>query len=417
MEENPSSPKHNVHTTSGDRNRHAHAVRDPIDRSAEAPPEWHGPPIRVLFVNDHLGYAGGVIHGVTRYLSTVLPSFDPREVEPILCIVGAWHPEAEHLSALGISPLFLDRKKWDPRALIDLISVIRRNKIPVVHLSGVKASLLGRLAGAVTDCRSVIHVHDAIPLTPIMRFLHRLVSRWTDVALANSEPVRDHAIRQFSLPSHKVRVLLYGIKLEEFANPPRGSRERIRRELHLPKDIPTIGVLGRVSHVKGHSVLMRALALLLDRGRNVVLVVVGDGPERANCERLARQLGIEHAVRFMGHRSDIPAVLAAIDVVAMPSLWVEGFGLAALEAIAAGRPVVASRVGGIPLTVIDGETGFLVPRGNVEDLADAIARILDDPELAARLASGARRHARAFSIESHTERLVALYRDLIVPWS
>ena len=78
MEQNPSSTKHNVHTPSGDRDGRAHPVPDPIDRSAEARPEWHGPPIRVLFVNDHLGYAGGVIHGVARYLSTVLPSFYPR---------------------------------------------------------------------------------------------------------------------------------------------------------------------------------------------------------------------------------------------------------------------------------------------------------------------------------------------------
>lgn len=142
---------------------------------------------------------------------------------------------------------------------------------------------------------------------------------------------------------------------------------------------------------------------------DAVLLIAGDGPARGDCESLVRSLGLESVVRFLGHRQDVPDLLASMDVVAVPSVGEKSFGYSALEAIAAGRPVVAFVSEGLRQIVLDGTTGFLVPKGDVDRLATSLADVLTDGALAKRLGEGGRLHAQAFSIERHVRRLERLY--------
>jgi glycosyltransferase involved in cell wall biosynthesis len=363
----------------------------------------------VLFVHDHLGYPGGAIHGVTTYFRSVLPGFDTTEVENLLCINTYPHPGAALLEAAGVrSMFFLGRSKWDPRVLWDLVLLIRKQRIDVLHLTGMKGMFLGRIAARLTGRPAIIHFHDADRAW--LHLLQRRLARWTDWAVAVCEPVRRTVIRDFALPPEKVEVLHNGICAEPFENVDRNARGRVRAGLGIVENAAVIGVFGRLFPEKGQQVLVRAFPKILARRPDARLLIVGDGPTRTDCELLSATLNISHAVRFTGHRQDIAELLAAVDTVALPSLWEEPLPYAALEALCAGRPVVAFSVGGIPEIVIDGETGLLVPKGDIDALADALLRVLDDRALRDHLIERGRQHAKRFTVQRHVQRLTEIYR-------
>jgi glycosyltransferase involved in cell wall biosynthesis len=149
--------------------------------------------------------------------------------------------------------------------------------------------------------------------------------------------------------------------------------------------------------------------MLRARHPDAVLLLVGDGPDRARCEALVEQLGLVRAVRFAGHRHDIADILAALDVAVVPSVCEEGFPFVALEASAAGRPVVAFESGGLPEAVLNGQTGIVVPKGDLAGLSGAIAKLLQDPALARHLGEGGRQNAMRFSMSEHVSELINLY--------
>jgi len=370
-------------------------------------------PVRVLFVNDHLGFDGGAIHGIARWLEHVLPRFDTRTIEPHLCILRGWHPHAKVLERQGIRTIFLGRAKWDPRVLADLVRLVRGNDIHVLHLMGLKAILLGRAASRLARCKAVIHIRDMVPLSMGMRLAQRMVGSWTSRAIAISPPVVEFALSQFSLPRDKVFLLPHGLDVRHFAAAGPDARARVRSELALPLHAQVVGIVGRVKRVKGHEVLLRAMRRVRQMLPEAYLLVVGTGPDLESTEALARRLDLSDRVRFAGHRDDIPDVLAAVDVVAMPSVWEEAFGLASLEAIAAGRPVVAFDTGGLRLTVLDGKTGLVVPKGDEVGLASALSAILTDSALAERLGAGARLHAQKFAVDRYVRTLTDMYLSLV----
>ena len=178
-----------------------------------------------------------------------------------------------------------------------------------------------------------------------------------------------------------------GVDLERF-RPDAGDRAEARRALGVPTEGPVIGVVAYLRQDKGHAVLLQALPEILESYPECSLVVVGDGPERLNLEALARHLGIEKSVRFVGLREDIPIVLAGFDIFCQPSLRNEGVPQSVLQAGAVARPVVSTEVGGIPEAVVHGETGFLVPPGDADALAERISALLADSGLRNRLGGG-----------------------------
>jgi glycosyltransferase involved in cell wall biosynthesis len=371
-------------------------------------------PVRVLFVQDHLGQSPEAIHGVGRYLLSTLSAFDRRLVEPSLCVLSAWHPlGAPLLEAQGIDAVFLGRGKWDPRALPDLIRLVRHRDIDILHVSGFKGTMLGRIAAAVTRRAAIAHLHDARPMAPWVRLVQHRLARWTDAAIVVSEAMRRVALADYGLPSDRVQVLHNGVLPEAYSQVPPGARRRIRQELGIEDDAKVIGIVGRIEPGKGHKALLRALPKVLARCSTAVLLVVGDGPAHADCERLAGDLGLTAAVRFTGYRSDIPELLSAMEVMAAPSIAEEGLGYAVLEAMCAGLPVVAYRSGGLAEVVVHGETGLLVPKGDVAKLAEALATVLTETFLRQEFAQGARRRVVDFSVTRHVERLQETYRDLM----
>lgn len=217
-----------------------------------------------------------------------------------------------------------------------------------------------------------------------------------------SEDVRGKAGRALKIPMRRHRVIHNGVDTARFPFVPRTKSER-----------PTVLQIGRFYPEKGHAVALKAFALLLTSHPGVRLVLVGDGPLRSELESQARQLRLVESVVFAGVRDDVRSQLEAADILWMPSER-EGLGLACLEAMASGLPVVATAVGGLCEAVSDGETGFLIPPGNPEALASRTALLLNDFALARRFGTnGHRRVEKLFSIDSTVSRYHESYEDLV----
>jgi glycosyltransferase involved in cell wall biosynthesis len=371
-------------------------------RASQTPPSR---PIRVLFIMDRLHETGG-----TLYYLHVLPRLDRARVTPLLCAFAPWHPIASRFQEVGIEPVFFGRKRWDPRCLTDVLRFVRRCKPDLLHSVGCTSFAFGRLGVHLARRPMILHFHSMLELPRFKALWNRrlMSSRWTAVAV--SEAVRGWSIQEFGISPDRIAVLYNGHDIDRFGSATLDARARIRRELALADDTAVIGLVGRLNVAqKGQDVMIRAMRTLRGMRSDTVLLLVGDGPDRARCEALVRQLGLDDAVRFTGQRSDIPEVLAAVDVAVVPSVCDEGLPFVAIEASAAGRPVVAFDSGGLSEVVLHGRTGIVVPKGDIAGLAAAIAKLLDDSGLAKRLGEGGRRYASRFGLSEHVSELMDLY--------
>jgi glycosyltransferase involved in cell wall biosynthesis len=367
--------------------------------------------VRVMFVQDHLGQSADSIHGVTRYFLSTLPAFDHSIVEPSLCVLSPRHLVGERLLwAEGVRPVFLERPKWDPRALSDLIRLVRERDIDVLHLGGFKAIMLGRMAARITGRAAVLHLHDARPMPPLVRLVQHRLARWTDATIVVSAAMRQVALVDYNLPAERLEVLHNGVRCDAITSIATSERGRVRRELGLSSGASVIGILGRIEAGKGLEPLLRAMPQVLARCPRAFLLAVGDGPMRPECERLADALGVSASVCFTGYRADIPAVLSAMDVMAAPALAEEGLSYAVLEGMCAGLPVVAFPSGGLAEVVRHGKTGLLVAKGDVTLLARALVELLTDAPRRQAFSEAARRRVADFSIEHHVARLQEIHQ-------
>ena len=279
------------------------------------------------------------------------------------------------------------------------------------------ADFYGALAGRLGGARCVVatkHAPDEFRTRRTWKrypflLLERLAYEMDDAVIVVSEGLRVFFETVERLPRRKMIVIGHGV--DATARP--ATREEARRSLGLPQQGPLIGAVGRLSPEKGQNVLLQALPSVLAAFPQAACVLAGEGPARAALEAEARRLGIGDRVVFLGLRRDVPMVLAALDLFVQPSIY-EGFGLSLLEAMAAGLPVVASRVGGIPELIEDGRTGLLVPPQDPMALAGAVVRLLGDSEGARRLGEAAASRSRErFSLGRVADRVDALYRNIL----
>jgi glycosyltransferase involved in cell wall biosynthesis len=234
-----------------------------------------------------------------------------------------------------------------------------------------------------------------------------------------SDFVRRRLIEADRVPAARVARIYNGVDLARFtpgppdeallaeagiACPPRGDlNSGAARRI-------VVSTIAHLRREKGIHDLVDAIALLAGRFPEIQLLIAGEGPERAALATLARERGISSRVHFLGLRSDVDRVLRASDITVFPSTWQEAFGLVLVEAMGCGKPIVSTRVGGIPEVVVDGETGFLVEPGDAAGLASRIGLLCEDAEVRARLGGMARRAAvQKFGIDRMVDDVVALY--------
>jgi glycosyltransferase involved in cell wall biosynthesis len=299
------------------------------------------------------------------------------------------------------------------RAVRGLVHLIRGRGIQIVHTHLYHGNYYGRLAafaaGVPVTVASVHNVYDRVKRH--RRWTNRVLGRRTDAILAGSETVRQDILRWDGVRADKVRVLPYGIDLDPYLAPV--DREAARRALDVPPGSAVIGTVSRLEVQKAHDVLLRAFAALRAAGTDAVLILVGDGRERARLQEMGGALGLQDRVRFLGTRRDLPLLFAAMDVFALPSRW-EGTPLALIGAMAAAVPVVATPVGGVTTVVEDGKTGRLVPVEDVEALAAGLAAALRDRATSEALADAGRNHVmQTCSVAAMVRGLEAVYLELL----
>jgi glycosyltransferase involved in cell wall biosynthesis len=369
--------------------------------------------VGVLHVCDKFGVRGSSIHGVSRLFSWWLPRYDAARFD--VGLVGLKHPEpaTRWLADQGLPVHHLGRHRFDPRILRDLVVLARGRGTRILHVHGYAAADFGRVAARLAGTGLVLHEHFADPAMPAYQGLaDRALASLTDRAIAVSHSTREFLVRERFVPPDRVRLIWNGAPLDEFApaGPHRGRR--VRRDLGLPEGALVVGSIGRLNAQKGHRFLLEAAAPLCRRRRNLRVLVVGDGDLMEDLRGQASTLGIADRVVFAGHRTDVPDVLAALDVFCISSLY-EGTPLALFEAMAAGRAVVSTAVDGCREVLEDGESGLLVPPGDAGALEAALDRVLGDPGLRDALGRGALEASRAYDVRSCVAQMEALYDEIL----
>lgn len=306
----------------------------------------------------------------------------------------------------------------DLRALVGLVRLARRFRPHVVHTHTAKAGVLGRVAARLAGVPVVVHTYHGHVLreyfgratSAVFRAIERVLARATDGLVTVSDSVKADLVEMAIAPADRIRVVPLGLELEPFTRDlPRGV---LRADAGCPAEAPLVGMVGRLAPVKDVPTFLRAARLVRERRPEVRFSLVGDGPERASLEAEVRALGLADAVCFHGWRRDLPAVYGDLDVVVNASRN-EGTPVALIEALAAGRPVVATAVGGTPDVLAGGTHGVLVPAQDEHALAAAIEGTLAAPPSEARTA-GARAHVLArYGVPRLLRDLSALYHELL----
>ena len=321
-------------------------------------------------------------------------------------------PIADEIAAAGVPVRLVAGEPGprDPAAFLRLVRLLQREQPDVVHTFLIVAGIYGRLAAFAAGVPLVLAAEQNVYARKPRRhaLMERALAARTHRVVACCEVVGRHYQQQVGVPRSKIAVIYNAVRFGRRPQPT--DRETARFALKLPPDAVVLGTLGRLTEQKGQRLLLEAVAGLARDLPDLVLFLVGSGPLRDDLETEAGRLGIADRVRFLGLRRDRPTLYAAMDVFVLPSRW-EGLSLALVEAMGAGRAVVATDVGGNPEVVRDGQNGLLVPPNDVGALADAIGRLARDRDLRGVLGDAAAVDARArYSIDRHVAQLSALYR-------
>ena len=353
--------------------------------------------------------------GAERLVMNGLPYLDREAFDYRFAALDRSGPLARECAEHGFA---FDRlghgNQLDPRTAWSLRRLLARERIDLVHAHLPLPGALARFAARATSTRVVYTEHTTQDVyRPVSRWLNALSYHWQDAAIAVCRRVRASAETRIGPAAQRIRVIPNGV---DFA---RLDREAAAAPGPLPPRAPDSLVAlvpASLVPVKGHDVLLESLALLAARGRrDLELWLAGEGDARAGLEARARRYGLATRVHFLGRREDVFALMRSADLVALPSRR-EGHPLALLEALALGRPAVASAVGGIDEIVHPGRTGLLVPPEHPAALADALGRLCADPALRERLGRAARRDARRrFDVRRAVAAVEAVYRRALTP--
>jgi len=378
------------------------------------------PPIKVLRVITRLNIGGPAIHAIlltsalddgVRFTSTLVAGTTAPHEGDMLDLARARSVEPIVLPALGreINPLD------DLVALARMVQLVRRLTPDVVHTHMAKAGTIGRLAARICGVPLVVHTYHGhvfhsyfgAAKTRVFLTIERALGLLIDRIIVVGDGQRDEIAGYGAAPPGKLESIRLGLELAPLLHA-EAARGRLRQELGIDASTPLVGIVARLVPIKAHEAFFDAAVRIREALPRVEFLVVGDGERRQALETLVQRRGLSRAVRFLGWRRDMLNVYADLDVVALTSRN-EGSPVALIEALAAGRPVVATAVGGVPEVVINGDTGVTVPVADPRTLAGAVLTLLADRPLAERLGAAGRRHVYP---RYDSSRLVDDVRDL-----
>ncbi len=370
--------------------------------------------MRVLHVTSHLH-----IGGITRYVLSLSERLVKRGHHVIIAADGGH--AASQVTEIGAThwPFSLHTSaEWSPQvfwSMRQLAARVRQEPVDVMHAHT-------RVGQVVAD--HVAH-HQSIPYVTTWHGIYqpRLGRRlWPctgKMTIAISGLVRQDLLDRFHVPERQVRCIYNGVDVAYYAaQPDAATMQALRQRWNIPTDRPVVGAIGRMAagRVKGFDTLLVAASLLEDILPECHVVIVGDGPRRPFLEDIATRLGVRTRVHFVGEMADIRVPLALMDVFVFTSRWPEAFGLTLVEAMAAGKPVVATQAGAVPEVIRHGVDGWLVPSDDPASMAEGIVRLVRDHAVASQL--GRQAHIRVrdtFSLDRMATEVEAVYQEVVSP--
>jgi len=366
--------------------------------------------LNVLQVCDHLGWEGSRMHGVKRLFAWMIPRFDTSRFDVSLVSLRKKDLSEETLESFGVDITYLHKSKFDPATLPALLKVIDRKQIDILHLHGYGATTFGRLAGAMRRIPTILHEHANLTNTPwFQKVADAALEPFTDIGIAVSQSTADFVINARKMPPDKVKVVYLGVPLEEFSRP-RSADEiaAARAELGIQPGQFVVGTVTRLHDSKGNSFLVDAARLVINDRPGTRFYMVGEGPLLESLQQQARALGLGDRFVFAGFAKDVARVVSAFDISVFPSLW-EGTPLTVFEALAMGKPIVATDADGLLDVLTHDRDAIIVPKRDAAALAGAISRMIDDAALRERLGAGATVTGRQYDIAAFVSKMERLY--------
>jgi glycosyltransferase involved in cell wall biosynthesis len=351
------------------------------------------------------------IGGLQRVVANICRAIDRDAFEVQVLCLRALGPFAADIERLGVKVTLVPQtRRTDYFSFLKVARILRAERINVIHTHNTQPFVDGTLAALLSGVRTIVHTDHARSFPDKRRYMlaERAMSLFAYRVVGVSDHTSANLEKYEKIATAKIETIPNGIDGSAFDIPV--DRTARRRELGIVSDALVLGIGVRLSEQKGITYLLEAMPTIVARIPRAVLVIAGEGPLEQDLKAEAERLGLGHHVKFVGPRLDVPELLKVFDLYVLPSLW-EGLPMVLLEAMAAGCPIVATSVGGVPSAIETGVNGLLVPPQDPAMLAQAVVLALGDESLRRRLAlAGKQAFAARFSAETMTRRYERLYR-------
>lgn len=367
-------------------------------------------PINILHVISKLP-----VGGVENQLWTILRKYDRKRLRPFVCSLSDKGEIGKEIEEFGIEviPLKKLKHRFDWTIVKDIYNIIKTRNVKIVRTHQYHANLYGRLAAWLAKVPCIVaSVHNVYTIDRKFhrRLINRFLAKCSDTVVAVSETVKKDVLTYDGLSEDKVRVIYNGIDTDRFLNL---NGSLIRSKLGISSEAPVVGTVGRLTLQKGQKYLIDAVSKIKEKFPRIMLLIVGDGPMKEELQNYAKTHGLNEHVIFTGSRRDVPALLAAMDIFVLPSLW-EGLPNALLEAMVSGKPIIATDRPSIREIVSSEEIGILTPSENSDALANSIELVLNNKPLSENLSKAAQEKAfSSFTIEITVNRYLSLFENIM----
>jgi glycosyltransferase involved in cell wall biosynthesis len=369
--------------------------------------------IKVMHIIDKLSVDGSGIHGATTALLSWISNTDQTLFCFEVVVLRCEEEAGEYFEKMNVPVYFLNRSKIDPRTLIDLLKLIHKIKPNILHLHGFGASNFGRLASFITKTPNVLHEHAVVSWQPsYQKIADFLLSPLTDKAIAVATDVATYMTETRKIQKMKIQIIYNGIDINNFIFPEKSVVENERKLLGISNNTKIICSIGRLAKIKGLNYLIDAMAEVLKQRSDVNLLIVGEGAERTNIEKLCKSYQIFDNVIFAGFRKDVSTLFAMSDMFVMTSLS-EGTPLSLLEAMNTGLPIVSFPAGGVKEILVNEKNGIVVPMKDVKQLSEKILWLLDSPDVCQKLGKQAKIDCKNYDISVSVQKITNIYKSVV----
>lgn len=331
----------------------------------------------------------------------------------MICNLRKEDAACDVLRKLGIEVVSLGRKKFDPRALIDIINIIKKCKPSLLHLHGYASWNFGRIAGKIMSLPIVIQEHFVDEHIPFyQRLVDFILKNLCDQALAVSNAVKDFMVKERFVCEKGIRVVGNGVPVKQIQKANDKEILTLKRELNIPQGIKVVGTVGRLAEMKGQVYFINAARNILDNRDDVIFIIVGDGPLRETLMKIAEEVGISSKMIFTGYKVNAIKYITMFDVCVVPSIFGEGFCTVGIESFVAKTPLVITDLPCFKDIYVDKKNVLMIPAYNSEIMASSITELLDNSAEATRLVNGGEETLKFYDIEFIASKYIEIYETL-----